>query len=68
MPAKTPKEIIAVVHDVTVSVLNNPAMSKRLGDLGYIPIGNQPEELAAHIRLEIARLGKIVRVLNLTAD
>ena len=68
VPAKTPKEIVAAIHDATISVLNNPAVSKRLGDLGYIPIGNQPDELSAHIRLEIARLGKIVRALNLTAD
>lgn len=67
-PARTPKEIIAVIRGAVVSVLNNPSVSKRLNNLGYITIGDRPEEFAAHIKAEAERLGKIVRALNLTAD
>jgi tripartite-type tricarboxylate transporter receptor subunit TctC len=61
VPAKTPKDLIAAIRGAVVSALNNPAVSKRLTDLGYIIIGDQPEEFAAHIKAEIEKLGKILR-------
>jgi len=36
--------------------------------MAYVPVGNVPEELAAHMRLEVERLGRIVRTLQLSAD
>ena len=37
------------------------AIARRLADLGYISIGDQPAEFAAHIKAEIERLAKILR-------
>lgn len=68
VPVKTPPETIGVIRMAVVAVLNNPNVSRRLDDLGYISIGNQPEEFAAHIKSEIEKLGKIVRKLRLTTD
>ena len=68
VPAKTPREIIAALHDASAAVLRDPAMRKRLNDMAYVPVGGTPEELAAHIRREVERLGGIVRALNLSAD
>lgn len=68
VPSKTPKGTIAAIRDAAVSVLNNPNASKRLADLGYISVGSQPDEFAAHIRAEVERLGRIIRALNLAAD
>ncbi len=68
VPAKTPKETIATIRGATVSALNNPGVSKRLTDLGYLSIGDQPEEFGAHIKSEIVKLAKIIKALNLTAD
>lgn len=68
VPAKTPQPTIATLHRAVVAVLNDPAVSKHLSALAYIPIGNRPDELMAHIRTEIERLGTIVKALNLTAD
>lgn len=68
VPVKTPKEIIATIRSTVVTVLNNPAVIKRLGDLGYISIGDQPDEFAAHIKSEIEQLGKILREHSVTAD
>ena len=58
VPVKTPKETIATIRDAALAALNNPAISKRLAELGYVSVGNQPEEFAAYIRTEIERLGK----------
>jgi tripartite-type tricarboxylate transporter receptor subunit TctC len=61
VPAKTPRETIAAIRNASVSALNNPEVGRRLADLGYVSIGDQPEEFAAHIKAEIERLAKILR-------
>jgi tripartite-type tricarboxylate transporter receptor subunit TctC len=67
VPAKTPQEPIATIRGAGIAVLNNPVVSKRLNDLGYVPVGDQPEEFAAHIKSEIDKLRKILRQLGVTA-
>ncbi len=67
VPARTPQETIATIRSAAISVLNNPVVSKRLNDLGYVPVGDRPEEFAAHIKSEIDKLGKILRQLGVTA-
>jgi len=68
VPAKTPKETIATIRSAALSALNRPEVGKRLSDLGYVTVGDQPEEFAAHIRSEIAKLAKILRGLRVTAS
>lgn len=68
VPAKTPRETIAAIHVAAVAVLKKPEVSKRLGDLGYVPAGDSSEEFAAYVRSEVVRLGKLIRAFNLTAD
>ena len=68
VPAKTPRDIIDRVRSASVTVLNNPTISKRLNDLGFVLIGNTPEEFGAYFRSEIDAWGKIVRDLNLKAE
>jgi tripartite-type tricarboxylate transporter receptor subunit TctC len=68
VPAKTPKEIIAAVRTGAVAALNNETIGRRLADLGYVAIGDQPEEFAAHIKAEIESLGRILRESRITAE
>ena len=68
VPAKTPKEIIAAIRAAAVAALNNETIGRRLADLGYVAIGDQPEEFAAHIKAEIESLGKILRESRITAE
>ncbi len=67
-PAKTPKEIIAAIHGATVAVLKRPEVNKRMQDIVFAPIGDQPEEFAAFIKSEIEKWGKIIRAMGLTAN
>ena len=60
-PAGVPKEIIARLHMETAKALKAPDVAKRLEDLGLDAGGIAPEELAAIIRNDIPRLGKVVR-------
>jgi len=68
VPAKTSREIVMALHGQTVKALAAPALNKQLVDLGYITIGDMPEEFAAHIRSEIASLAKVLRDLKVTAN
>lgn len=61
VPVKTPKETIATIRTAALAALKNPDVAKRLTDLGYVIVGDQPEELAAHMRSEIDKLGKIIK-------
>ncbi len=68
VPVKTPPEVVAVLRSAALLVLSNPTTVRRMQDFGYVPVGNTPEEFSAYIKLEVERLGKIVRALKLTPD
>ena len=60
-PAGVSKEIIARLHAETAKALKAPDVAKRIEELGLDAGGMAPEELAALIRSDIPRLGKVVR-------
>ena len=68
VPAKTPKDVVMRLHAAAVAVLSSAATQKRLNELAYIPTAGEPEELDAHLRREIERLGRIVRAMKLSAE
>lgn len=68
VPAKTPRDIVMVIRSAAVKALNDPVIAKRMTDLGYISIGNQPEDFAGFIKSEIDSLGRIVRQTGITAN
>jgi len=61
VPARTPKEIIALLHHEIVKLIALPDMKERLATLGFEPVGNTPEECAAQFRTEIAKWAKVIR-------
>lgn len=60
VPAKTPKEIITALHGHFTAALKQPDIEKRMQNLGYVIIGNQPHEFAAHLKSEIDTLAKLL--------
>ena len=61
-PAGTDKTIIARVHDEAVKILAMPEMRERFQTtIGGDAVGNTPAQLAADIRNDIERWGKIVK-------
>ena len=60
-PAGTAKEIVSRLHAETAKILRSPANQTKLAQLGLDGGGIAPEELAALIRAEIPKLGKVVR-------
>jgi tripartite-type tricarboxylate transporter receptor subunit TctC len=68
VPAKTPKEVIASIRSAVVAALNRPEVSKRLSDLGYSIVADQPDELAAFIKADIETMAKLIRQNRLSAN
>jgi tripartite-type tricarboxylate transporter receptor subunit TctC len=68
VPARTPKEIVAKLHDEIVKILNMPEVKKRLIDAGAEPVGNTPEEMAAQIKNETESFAKIVKQASITSE
>lgn len=59
-PAGTPKEIISTLHGTMAKVLHSPKVTEQFTRAGSERIGSTPEELAAHIRAEIAKWRKVL--------
>ena len=48
--------------------MKSPDIAERLAFEGVIPVGNSPEEFAAYIRKEHARIGKVIRASDAKFD
>ena len=60
-PGKTPKDIIAKLHEAMTGALQTPAIRQKLSGDGAEPVGNTPEEFARFLRSETDKWGKVVR-------
>jgi tripartite-type tricarboxylate transporter receptor subunit TctC len=61
VPAKTPRETVMKIRNLTAQALQRPDTRKRLESLAYVIIGNQPDEFAAFIKSEIDKTAKILK-------
>ncbi len=60
-PAKTPPRIVERLNQEVVRALKQPELKQKLSNIGIEPIGSSPEQLAAYMRSEIARLGRVIK-------
>jgi tripartite-type tricarboxylate transporter receptor subunit TctC len=66
-PAGIPKEVMSRLVADTQKVVAQPAFRERLATLGMQPVGNRPEEMAAFMRAESERFGRIIRERKIAA-
>ncbi len=65
-PAGTPVAAIRPIAEAVAAAVREPTTKQRLAAAGVdIFDDNSPEALAAHLRLEVAKWGELVRSLNL---
>jgi tripartite-type tricarboxylate transporter receptor subunit TctC len=60
-PVKTPPEIVARLHQMTVKALALPDVREKLAAQGAEAVGNTPEEFRAYIKSEIDKWGRVIR-------
>ena len=64
-PAGTPREVINKVHGAVVKGIAEPKIVKVMAAEGVEPLSKTPEELAAFLRAETEKWGKVVRAAGL---
>ena len=68
VPAKTPTAIVQKLQQEVATVLRLPDIEEKLLAQGYEPVGNSSAEFADFVKAERAKVGRIVRESNITAD
>jgi tripartite-type tricarboxylate transporter receptor subunit TctC len=59
MPAHSPRAIVMRLNQEVVKILAAPDVRQRLASFDLEPVGNSPEQMAAHIKSEIAKWAKV---------
>ena len=67
-PAGTPDAIVAKLNAAAVEALKDPAVNKRLVELGYDVVGGTPAELGSLLAQDYTRMGEVIRAANIRAD
>ena len=60
-PAKTPTAVITKLNQEIVRLLNTPDVKEKFLSIGVETVGSSPAELAAKMKSEMARLGKVIK-------
>jgi tripartite-type tricarboxylate transporter receptor subunit TctC len=67
-PIGTSPDIVNRWNAEIVKMVADPAIKKRLGELGFEPVANKPAEFGARIKTEIAKWDKVVRDAHIRAQ
>ncbi len=64
-PVKTPASVISRLNQEIAQVLQRAEVKERLFNSGIEPVGSSPEQLAAFVKADMARLGKVIKDNNI---
>jgi tripartite-type tricarboxylate transporter receptor subunit TctC len=67
-PARTPAAVIRRVHQGVVHALNQADVREKLLAIGVEPVTSLPQELAAEMKADVARVGKLIKDTGMTAE
>ena len=68
LPARTPRDIVALLNREILKILRMPDVRERLAAQGAEAVGNTPEEYAASLKADLARWAKVVKTANIRAE
>ncbi|MGH8786913.1 MAG: Bug family tripartite tricarboxylate transporter substrate binding protein [Cupriavidus necator] len=67
-PAGTPQPIVARMAQEIAAATRSPEVTKKLTDLGFVPVGGTSEEFRKLIERDTARYAEIVKAGKITLD
>ena len=65
-PVKTPVEIVRKMNADTVTALADPAVKKKLEDLGVVVGSSTPEQLGVILKAEIEKWGPVIKTAGIS--
>ncbi|MSQ72676.1 MAG: tripartite tricarboxylate transporter substrate binding protein [Betaproteobacteria bacterium] len=68
VPAGTPRDVVLKLNSELSRIMKLPDTRERLAATGIEPTAGTPEDLAAHIRSETAKWGKVIRDIGLKVE
>ena len=68
VPARTPGEIVAKIHDDTAKALAESAVRDKLETTGAVVVASSPAELGSFIAAELDKWGQIIKAANIRAE
>jgi tripartite-type tricarboxylate transporter receptor subunit TctC len=67
-PAGTPTVIVGRLNQEIVRFLRGPEVKEQFLNSGAEVVGSSPEELAAYMKADMARMGKLIKDTGIHAD
>jgi tripartite-type tricarboxylate transporter receptor subunit TctC len=67
-PKGTPPAVIARLNTVSNEILSDPAVKKRLAEMGASTLGGSSQQLAEHLAAETEKWGRLVRDARISAQ
>jgi tripartite-type tricarboxylate transporter receptor subunit TctC len=68
VPAATPPAIISRLHQDIVKTLHAPDLKERFASVGATAVGSTPDEFAAHLKQEMATMGRVIREASIRIE
>ena len=68
VPAKTPSEIVRRINASAVAALADPMVKAKAQQIGYVPVGSTPEQLAKMLTAEIGKWSAVIKDAGLKID
>ena len=67
-PVATPRPVIERLNAAVNKALDDPAIRKRLADLGVERVGGTPEDFAAYLRAKVEETDKVAKAAGLKPE
>jgi tripartite-type tricarboxylate transporter receptor subunit TctC len=66
VPAKTPREIVALIQHEAAKALAAPEVQERLKTIGNDPVGSTPDEFEAKFKADLAKFASVVMTAQIS--
>ena len=63
-PKGAPQAVIERLNSAIIAAMQSKDMQEKIGRVGYEPEGSTPQQLAEHIKAELARYAKLIKVIG----
>jgi tripartite-type tricarboxylate transporter receptor subunit TctC len=68
LPARTPPDVVAKLHDSVVKTVNTPAVREKLIGTGADPLTMTPDEFTRFLRADIEMWGRVVKAAGVKVE